>query len=199
MAIATVSNGDRWNTTKTNEVINQVNANEDAIENISTGHDHDGTDSKRIPGVMKLLHEGHGSMAAGEATVDTHTFSANDFGIDDTCYIEAWFEDVTSGAGLSGEIQIGAGTKVVDIAQWTGSGVDIFCQVWLHNGRTSTDELAAMGYYIIGGALTAVSFNDCTGIATASAITTAWTINLNGSADQGSGYFRWKVYRLPSD
>jgi len=156
-------------------------------------------------GSMELMHYGTNSFTdEGEADLDTHTMSVNDFAAGDMLIVHVMMESVDTGVDTSVDIITADATFSTGNA-YAGIGDEGFRELRVCQGLASNSSLMSHDKFFGTAAVietpSVYHFEkvDKTAVTTANWITTAFTVTLRGVLNAtGTGHFRWWVYRLRS-
>lgn len=178
----------------------------DTVENTTSGHDHDGSDSKKVTfGNLvnyPLMHHGDVSKLVNggtEAELDTHTFSANDFATTDECFIKIHVQE-TEASARTFKIRFTDGTTTVDTSYSLGGTGQQEITGWFSIatitsvGNKNAHCGSLISDYYDGTEHATMLPTSTTTMTEANWITTAWTISIRSTS--AGLYWKWWIYKI---
>ncbi len=170
----------------------------DRLQDTTSGHDHDGTDSKEMFFGLKFLFTDLGTTTDRSVTeLESTTLPAGTFNVGESIMVEMeGTDDGGGGENIQMIIRINDGTNTFDTtAVNTGANsLPGHITVKIATSPKATNLITAETRFTYND--TADEFNDDATMI-ADWLTAELTISLRGqSATDGTGYYRWRVYRL---
>lgn len=180
MAINVVEDGDVLYQTDWESVITTV-------ENTTTGHDHDGTDSKLIPGNTYTAYQNSFvANGADEAEIDSYTFAANELTAADWFEVEIFYENCPVKA-------ITLKSDANNILSVSTISSDGYMQAIITQSRETAATKSLVQYSNMGTGEGTDARTEAMYVRTNVAFATGFKVSLNYDADSNTTYWNWKI------